>query len=150
MKTLRSVPIYHVLPLLAVIAGGCAGGAPHWTPEEKENASHIFASAKADIEATRIMNRLIKEGSLEVSDSVFGVVVALQRTALEEARMVRDEVLEKAAPGMAKPYQDYYKRSLELRLVFAETEDNTASIRASQLHDKWVDWSRAHPARVPK
>ena len=150
MKMPRTAPIYHVLPLLAVIAGGCVGRAPSWTPDEKANASHIFRSAKADIEATRIMNRLVQEGSLKVSDSVFGVVVALQRTALEEARMVRDEVLEKAAPGMAKPYREFYKQSLELRLAFTETEDNQASIRASQLHDKWVDWSTAHPPRVPK
>ena len=147
MRAIQANPACYWALMFAAVAGGCARGAPHWTPEEKENASHIFRSAEADIKATRIMNRL---GTFQIPDSIFEVVTELQRKALEEARMVREEVLEKAAPGMARPYQDYYKRSLELRLVHAENGDNISSIQASQLHDRWVDWSRAHPPRVPK
>jgi len=62
------------------------------------------------------------------------------RLALDEAKLVRDDVLEKAYPGMSKPFRDKFQRSLELQIRNLEHGDAAAEIAGSFLHDEWVDW----------
>jgi hypothetical protein len=71
---------------------------------------------------------------------------------LAEARLVTDDVLEKAMAGLSVPYRQLYQRSLELQIRNLEAGDIDAEIEGSRLHDQWVDWiaPRQKRFRVPK
>jgi hypothetical protein len=75
-------------------------------------------------------------------------VGGLWKTALEEAKLVRDDVLEKALAGLSKPFREKYQRSLELRIQGIEQRDDEIELAGSRLHNEWVVWINAHRAEV--
>ena len=79
-------------------------------------------------------------------------MLRLRKLAFAEARLVRDDVLEKALPGLSRAYRQWYERSLELRIHNLEVGDVVAEVEGSRLHDQWVDWitPRQRQIRVPE
>lgn len=71
---------------------------------------------------------------------------------VEMIQQVRDDVLEKALPGLSVPYRLLFQRSLELQVRNLERGDIGAEMTGSALHDEWVDWIAApgREVRIPK
>ncbi len=123
---------------------------PDWTAEEKENALHYLRSSQADLAAVKANNQLGESGPREMPEDAYRYVLTQKKMALEEAKLVRDNVLEKACPGMSVPFRQKYQRSLELQIRNLETGDVQAEIMGSALHDEWVDWINARRVKIPK
>ena len=127
---------------------------PSWSDEEKQNATHFVLSLDASRSATNLLN--LGPAYSSIPPATIAEVLRLRKFALEEAKLVRDKVLEKALSGMSRPFRDKYQRSLELEIQAFESQDettaNAASIKGSMLHDEWVDWINEHNSkvRIPK
>jgi len=123
---------------------------PSWSDEEKQNAKHFFLSMEANIAATKILNQGAPYS--EIPYSSIEETQRLLKYALEESRQVRDDVLEKALPGLSRPFRDKYQRSLESKIHGFESGDTAALIRGTLLHDEWVDWFNENRSkiRIPK
>ena len=123
---------------------------PVWTQEEKENATHVWAAA----ELGHRRKALITSESAEVrlSEDQARQLLVLTELELKDVTAVRDDVLEKALPGLRKPFRATYQRSLELTIQSLKTRDPGAAIEAQKLHTEWVDWidSNGSGIRVPK
>lgn len=134
---------------LSVLAA-CGESAGDWKPADKENIQHFFASQRANLEAIRLSD----------SDAPYSIMsreeqnefVRLNRVALSEARMLRDEVLAIAHRDLPKQFRTLYQQSLELRLRNLEVSDMAAEIESHALHDQWVEWFNANRSaiRIPK
>lgn len=124
-------------------------GAISWTDEEKANFEHFHASAAARQGAVRISNL---GGPGIVDEAGLSEIRELNCNALEQARLVRDDVLEKALAGMSGPFRQKYQRGLELVLRNLEVGDIQAELEGSRLLNEWVDWMNAHrrAARFPR
>lgn len=73
----------------------------------------------------------------------------LRQEALSEAKQVDDAVLAKAHPDLPEKWRNFYQRSLELRIKNLDSGGNiNAEILGSELHDRWVDWYRAHKGEI--
>ncbi len=90
------------------------GSQPTWASEQKENAKHILAAWEASQEATRLSNQ--GPAYSVMRQSTVKLMLQHYRTALLHALMVRDDVLEKAYPGLRKPFREKFQRSLQLRI----------------------------------
>lgn len=101
-----------LLTFVAVGTVACADPV-QWTAEELANASHFFAAAEADIAATEVLNSAGAAGTLSEGDRL--QIIAHKRQALQHARAIRDDVLEKAMPGLSGPFREKFERSLELQ-----------------------------------
>lgn len=121
----------------------------NWTKEEIENAEYILDSANADRSAINMANSAgFGVATEEETSKYFG----LKQTALEYARQVHDDVLVKVHAELPYHFRQEYQRSLELMLEAFENGDNTKSLQAVVLHDKWVDWWNANKKdiRIPR
>ena len=88
--------------------------AASWTDDQKENARHFFASTEASQAATRLGNA--GPAYSTIPESTISEMRRLRRLALAESVLVRDDVLEKAMPGMSVPWREKYQRALELQI----------------------------------
>lgn len=143
------------LVLVAMLAGlfaCCREGSlpPGWTQEERENAKHLTRSMDASRTATKLFNAQSDQTS--VADSTVQEIQRLRRLALHEAALVRDDVLEKAMPGLTRVWRQRYQRSLELAVGATDRGDATGQIAAKALWAEWVDWINENKSkiRVPK
>ncbi len=132
-----------------LITIACGTGTP-WSTEDKENFTHYINSAEADIAAAELRNQ--GQPFVEISSEVVGEMLRLKRLALAEARLVSDDILEKALAGLSGPYRQLYQPSLELQIRNLEIGDIAAEVEGSRLHDQWVNWitPRQLQIRVPK
>jgi len=121
-----------------------------WTDEERQNAMHFMLSGDASAAATKLLN--LGPGYTSMSHAEIQEIQRLRRLALAEARLVRDDVLEKVLLGMSKPWRAKHQRGLELQIQAIENDDTSAELLGSALHDEWVDWVNAHRAdlRIPR
>jgi len=117
-----------------------------WTAEEKENIRHFFTSMDATQAATRLGNA--GGGYSFVPEATVQEMYRLRQEALREAVMVRDDVLEKAAPGLSVQWRQKHQRGLELQLMAVERRDASAEIAGSALHNDWIDWINSNKAKV--
>ncbi len=81
-----------VILLLAVAISACRSKSNDWSPTERANADHFFASSKADIAATQMINAYFGPTPREIPESSFKAALVLERQALDEAQFVRDDV----------------------------------------------------------
>ena len=123
--------------------------APSWSAEEIANSRHFFASMEASRAATRLLKSSVNSSVPQATVDEF---LRLQRLALYEAALVRNDVLEKAMPGLAVVWREKYERSLKLSLRAVEQREVRGQLAASRLHDEWVDWinSNKNNIRVPR
>lgn len=134
-----------VVPLFVILAG-FAEAAPRWTEEDRKNIQHFFASRQADKAAVSISNRGGPFSPVSSKDTA--EILRLRQEALHHALLLRDDVLAKAHPELPKKFRDLYQRSLELMIRAFQDRDNSASFRASQLHDQWVGWFNANKRKI--
>lgn len=122
---------------------------PEWTAADLDNIQHLFASFRADTEATRL-DRSAGPGLVTPGEEA--AWLELIREAHGEALQLRDDVLRRAHPDLPWHLRNEYQRSLELLLEAAEEGDNAKSALSGVLHDRWVDWWNAARAniRIPR
>ena len=125
------------------------GGTPAWTEEEIANFEHFHASQAAYQRAVRISNQ---GGPGVMSAAEVNQRRELLRTALQEPRLVKDDVMEKGLQGMSLPFRQKYQRGLELQLRNMERGSVMAEVEGSTLIDEWIDWinPRTSEARFPR
>lgn len=74
-----------------------------WTQAEKENANHLMAAFQSDLEAVRISNAggpgLMARGDVTK-------ILSLEKTALMEASLVEDGILDKAHPELKQHFRN--------------------------------------------
>ena len=116
-----------------------------WTAEEKTNAIHFMQAAESDLVATQILNK-----GLALAAADYSTILAHRHQALKHAQLVRDDVLEKALPGMSSIFRAKFQRSLELQIRNLEVGDAQAEVSGSRLHDEWVDWISVRDVKIPR
>jgi hypothetical protein len=114
-----------------------AGVVLGWTDAEKANSKHMLLSWQADLAAIRLSNG---RQSPVLSAEEETERLSLKRTALEEARLVSDEVLAKAHSQLPSHFRGEYERGLELAIQALEEKDEKANAEGMILQEKWVDW----------
>lgn len=137
--------------LIAVL--GCSPNVT-WSDAERKNAEHFFRALEAMQRATRLMNTA-KPGVLQLG---IEQIMEHQRTALAEARLVSDGVLDKAHPELRDHFRSEFQRGLELIILSEETglkstdgrirEQIEIGTKGMVLLDKWVDWLNTHRAEI--
>ena len=137
-----------LVPLATTALFACADRV-EWSADDLENASHFFAAAEADIVATRVSTSN-RAGPMTEADRK--QILAHKRQALEQARAVRDEILEKALTGLSGPFREKFQRSLELQIANLQSGDLDAELEGSRLHDEWVEFinSQRDRIRIPR
>lgn len=153
IRNSASLHIYKVLALpflVALIIFSCTAE-PSWSPGEKVNADHFFKSLEADAYAIRILSSL-EAGVGSITDKDFKLIRMYRTTALEEARLVSDIVLDKAHSSLKKHWRDEYQRGLALFLQSYGTSDYSSQLESQILLDSFTDWfnSNNHKIKIPK
>jgi hypothetical protein len=129
-----------LLVIVVLLVGGC-GESSAFTQDEKKNIRHFELSLEHGEKATKETNRAdINIKSIEERGSHILAILKHKKNALSEAKLVRDELLDKLNPELRVNFRDKYQRSLELFLEAFESGDSSKSIKSSLLHDAWVDW----------
>jgi hypothetical protein len=108
-----------------------------WTQSDKENAQHFLKSLRLVNEAHSIMN---KGGPGTVSKADFERMLSLYQTALKEAELVQDNVLDKAHPNLRNNYRMYFQKGIELEVNAWTNAKPYDEIQGSALMDSWADW----------
>lgn len=117
-----------------------------WNDDEKENARHIFAAADASQAATRLGNA--GPAYSTIPTATINEIQRLRNLALAESLLVRDEVLEKASPGMSKLWHEKYQRSLELQIRAFDHADAPSEMAGSALFNEWIEWLNANRKNI--
>src|SRR5882672_11197441 len=84
-----------------------------WTPEEKGNAQHFLNSLNLVIEAHSTSNKGVPG---VIPRQEFERIFSSYQRALSEAKLVRDDVLEKIHPELKNNYRMYFQKGAELRV----------------------------------
>jgi len=128
----------------------CTRSKLNWSAEEKANSRHFFQSLEARQAATRLSNQGSPFSKLSENDRKH--LIQLLGTALEEATLVRDDVLVKAHPEVKQHFRNEYQKGLELQKKNLEEGDARAEIEGSLLDDRFGDWLDANQneIRIPK
>jgi len=146
-----SVLGWAVLPFILFNDGfGDSRKAASWTQEEKLNAVYFIRAERAAQEAVKISNRGPAFSIL--SENEVSEILRLMNIALAEARLVKDPVLEKAYPGMSKPFRELFMRGVELQIRTLSNADASASVESTRRLNDWADWMNAHndEIKIPK
>ena len=131
--------------LLAVWLVACGSPDHDWTPEEIGNADYVFAALKSDQRAAEIENL----GAAGFDDPAEEEASLEHRqAALDAARKVRDEILDKAQRGH---WRDEFERSQALFLEGRRKGQANLENQAIQLRNLFGDWwlHNQHEVRVP-
>lgn len=146
MKQMLIIGIF----LLSTLVGCGKAGSASWSENDRRNAQHMVASFDASQAVTEIINQGSPFSSIPLATTK--ELHRLYLVALDEARKVNDQVLEKVLPGLSKPFREKYQKSIELQLRAIEQGDIAAEFTGSQLHDEWVDWinPRTQDMKIPK
>ncbi len=116
-----------------------------WSNEEIDNARHFFRALEASQRATRRSNA-VSPGTL--TDDDITALLSDGKEALTEAQMVRDDVLEKACPGMSTRFRTKFQRGLELQVRNLEVRDTQGLIEGVSLDNEWGDWYTANRTMI--
>lgn len=141
----------------ALVLASCSPGS-NWSAEERKNANHFFQSLNASAAATKLTNREPPPGQIVMLGAE--KILAHHKTALREARLVSDGVLDKAHPALRQHFRTEYEKGLELVIQGMELgmssgpsqESVRLSYEGALLLNRWVDWLNAHnkEIRIPK
>ncbi len=143
------------LLVLALAAAGACSRGQIWSADEEENSRHFWASLAANDKATQLI------GKNNPDAPQFGVdeINQYQRTALNEAKLVQDSVLEKAHPELREHFRSEYQKGLELILSSYKVAAASPSgppltgqidLQASgvTLLKQWAIWLDAHGREI--
>lgn len=108
-----------------------------WSAEERSNATSFFLSFD-------IYQKVLKDSNepafIENISSNMPLALTKLKSALNESKTVRDDVLEKMVPGMSKSWRDLYQKGLELQIQGWETKDRDMIKRSNALINDWGQW----------
>ncbi len=133
------------LVLLALIVVSVLSCVQQWTQEEKENAKHFLNSLSLVIEAHTNSN---KEGPGVMSTQDFAKHISLYQRAFDEAKLVRDDILDKIHPELRNNYRMYFQKGAELRIGAWTNGNNYDEIQGSALMDSWGDWYEKNQGNI--
>ena len=118
-----------------------------WTKEEKDNAKHIVRSYEADLESIRLSN---ERTTPKFNDETKNEIIRLKTIALQEARLVTDDTLDKVHPQFREHFRNEYQRGIELRLLNMNdlSGNDKAESMGLELHSRWADWWNANKGQI--
>lgn len=136
--------------LICALMSACSPG-PRWSDVETENSRHYFQS----LEASQKAADLVKKNNPDVPQFGIEEVNKYEQTALREARLVQDSVLDKAHPELKEHFRSEFQRGLESILASYGTDsaektgasfDRQIDLQAGgvRLMKQWNDWLTAH------
>ncbi len=132
---------------IVLLANTACNSSSKWTDKEKENSVHYFNSAKLAKQATKLLNEA-GEKSNKMTVEVEKQLMKLHKTALEEAKLVDDALLDKAHPELREHYRNEYQKYLELELEYYKTRVDAGqasnTYQSMVFQNKWVDWHNAN------
>lgn len=112
-------------------------GGDNWSQSDKKNAEHFIRSLRFIVEASKISN---KSGPGLVSKEEFEKILSLYQSALNEANLVKDAVLDKAHSELKVNYRMYFQKGIQLRISAWTNKKQYDEIQGSALLDSWGDW----------
>ena len=146
-----------LIALILALTAACSRG-PVWSTDETENSKHFFLSLEASQKATQ----LVSKGNPDVPQFGIDEINRYQSTALSEAKLVQDSVLDKAHPQLKEHFRSEYQKGLELILKSYEVASSSKSgppssgqidlqVSGVTLLKRWTDWLNAHnhEIRIP-
>jgi hypothetical protein len=122
-----------------------------WTQEEKENLAHFIRAAAAAKKARIMAEGCKKKGQLSPTDAAR--IGELFTEAVDEGKLVRDDVLAKVHPDLPKTYREKYITCLTLALkIVSGRGDAQEADTMVRLNGEWDRWILAHEKemRFPK
>ena len=131
------------LTLLCLSSLAC--GSEVWSEGEKENAGHFVQALSHSLQAIRISNA---SGSGVITDAELREIIRLNKAALHEAALVRDDVLDKIHPELRRYFKEDWQRGVELVTRNLEVGDLSLEVRGQALLDRWADWYSANRAGI--
>ena len=148
----RLIHFQTIAPMVAMLwlIAACSPR-PAWSPDEIENSKHFSLS----LEASRKAARLAHKADPDVPQFSIEEINRYQKTALKEARLVTDAVLDKAHPELKQHFRSEYQQGLELILKSYEVPASSESAAPSSsqislqasgvaLLERWTKWFDAH------
>ena len=78
----------------------------------------------------------------------FEQTLSLYHRALAEARLVRDDVLDKIHPELKNSYRLYFQKGAELRISAWTNGKTYDEIQGSALMDSWGDWFEKNRSNI--
>ena len=67
-------------------------------------------------------------------------ILRLKKTALQEAKLLEDAVLDKAHPQLRIQFREEYQKGIEAYLRGSEKGDAKAEQESADLHEAWACW----------
>jgi hypothetical protein len=133
-----------------VVAFGKAFAWPYFVFFDKpsSNLSHFIKSINYSNEAAKLSNQGKPFESVDKAD--MKKFIDLKKKALEEAKLVNIEQLNRDHPNFGNHYRDEFMKGLRLLIEGYEKEDNGKIIEASILFDRWGDWYSSNLENIRK
>ena len=127
-----------------------------WTQEEKENLAHFKRGTIAAQKAWILLEGFANARQPTPTDAAR--ILELLNDAVDESKLVRDDVLAKVHPDFQKMYREKcvvgltrLVRVLEASPDDAQKLDEPEFATANRLLDEWDDWLDCHrELRIPK
>ncbi len=145
----RFLPTRSTAYLTLLCLSPLACGTEAWSQGEKENAGHFVQALSHSLQAIRISNAA---GAGVIPEAELSEIIRLNRAALHEAALVRDDVLDKMYPDLRRHFREAWQPGVELVTRNLEEGDFSLEVRGQALLDRWADWYTANRAgiRIPK
>jgi hypothetical protein len=137
-------PVFCISMVLFMFMSACYHDTDTWTDKDHVETLHYFDSLRDNKEASRIA----RQAGSTFSPQQLKQVRALTASALDEARQVSDELLDKVHPELKKHYREEYQRALELALQNLEYQDYSAAQKSTVLFSNYSDWFVAHQSDI--
>ena len=122
--------IIAIIIFLVILASSCTN--------EKSTVQHFTESINYANEATRLRNKGGPYEFMDPEDS--GKMLEFMKKALEEARLVNTEILNRRYPDFGNYYRDKFIKGLELFIEGSEENDNIKLLAGQRLDDEWEVW----------
>jgi hypothetical protein len=130
--------------VLSLFLSGCYSDSDKWTDKDHKETLHYFAALRDNKEASRISRQAGNTFSPQQKEQIR----ALTAAALDAARQVSDELLDKVYPGMKEHWRDEFQTALELALVNLDNHDMAAAQKSTALFSQYSDWFNAHQGEI--
>ena len=123
----------------------CGSAAPEWSAEEIGNAEYVYSALHSDARAAEIEN--LGDAGFDDAQEEEASLEHRQQ-ALQDARRVRDEILERLHPALRPHFRDEFQRSQALFLQARRDGDAALETEAIRLRNAWGDWWVRHDHEV--
>lgn len=128
---------------LGLVASACSEGV-HWTPRERDNATHLQASLQATSDAAATFNEI---DSADDYRARRGELLQNLRAAHLHAATVTDNVLDKLHPQLYVKFRLGYQKALARMIAAYEADDLDAAATAAGDVREFMEWYRANNHR---